>query len=410
MENNKNLFKKLIRLPKEERYDSLLQLIKYFLLSTLIVVESLIIATTGPFWWVSLILCLLLTTCIIIPVFVQLSFKNRIPIYVFQTFFIVALTIVNGKYYSATLFNIVLAFFYIDNTFLNNVIMGLFNTFACLASLFASKYLTPYLKANVQPFSSNGQILANFFANDFIFFLLLFILINLIMEVLRKNKELNHAVKEIQARERKLRESYEQLHDVTILKERNRIAKQIHDTTGHSITTIIMQTEAAKMIIDKDPVDAKNKIISANLQAVTALEEMRRAVHYLGDTTPEFNLMSSLTATINETQEGTGIVVRSKIDEDIVLEHKKAFFLYTSLKEGFNNGIRHGKSTAFFFELKKVDGGVEFLLSDNGKGTDNISVSFGLKNMQEEAQSYGGSATFSSYPDEGFEIKIFLPV
>ena len=197
---------------------------------------------------------------------------------------------------------------------------------------------------------------------------------------------------------------------VTALEERQRIAKDIHDTAGHSITTIIMQTEAARLVIDSDPADAKRKIAAANLQARNALEELRESVHLLSGAKEQLTLRETLMNIIHESTDGTGIVIRADID-DITLCNAKHRFVCNTLKEGISNGLRHGSATAFYFELKRKGERISFLLSDNGKGTDECQLKkgFGLKGMTARAEAFGGEISFESEPGEGFEIHISLP-
>ena len=189
-----------------------------------------------------------------------------------------------------------------------------------------------------------------------------------------------------------------------------RIAKDIHDTAGHSITTVIMQTEVAKRIIDKNPEEAKTKIISANLQAKHALEELRDSVHLLSGMQKGETLKTALEKIIHESTDGTGLTVRSQI-EDVVVSPAKHRFLCNTLKEGISNGLRHGTATAFWFELKEESNKIAFLLSDNGNGVDinDLRLGFGLSAMQERARAFGGEVRFHSEKDEGFELHLFLP-
>ena len=87
-------------------------------------------------------------------------------------------------------------------------------------------------------------------------------------------------------------------------------------------------------------------------------------------------------------------------------------FLCNSLKEGISNGLRHGKATAFWFELKEENGWLHFLLSDNGIGVQSkkLPLGFGLTTMRERARSLGGEAEFVAEIEEGFELKISLPM
>ena len=237
-----------------------------------------------------------------------------------------------------------------------------------------------------------------------------FLVVHIALAFYRQYLKLNKAVQELDESRRKLQKAYEAVAEVTALEERQRIAKDIHDTAGHSITTVIMQTESAKRIIDSSPEEAKAKIVAANLQAKHALEELRDSVHLLSGRAEKQPLQTSLQAILNESTDGTGIIIRSAIEE-IDLAEAQARFLCNSLKEGISNGIRHGGATAFWFELKAEENTVEFLLSDNGTGLSDgeLRAGFGLSAMQDRAQYFGGKAEFQSEVDEGFEIRITLP-
>lgn len=221
--------------------------------------------------------------------------------------------------------------------------------------------------------------------------------------------KLDKALMELDESQTALKKAYAMVAEVTALEERQRIAKEIHDTAGHSLTTVIMQTEAAKRVIDKDREEAKSKIIAANLQAKHALEELRDSVHLLSGTESNRTLKTEMEEIIHESTDGTGIVIRSEIAETYVSPAKHRF-LCNTLKEGISNGLRHGGATAFWFELKVVEEEIHFLLSDNGVGTpmDALQKGFGLKAMENRANALGGEITFSSEQGEGFEIHLRL--
>lgn len=406
MENGNLLSKlrsKFLASDKSKRYDFITFCLSCLLLVALVVIEILVIVTCKEWWWIGLILCVLLTASFCVGVFVELSLKKRMPFDIFNFLACVSLSLINKANFSSTLFNIVLANFYLKNSIKTNIIMAVCAFVCYLSAAITGTFVLSSDRTVV-------AVLSSAFSNDLVYFVLIFTFINLISTTMRKNKELSFAVEEIAEREKKLKEANEELSKTAVLQERNRIAKQIHDTTGHSITTIIMQTEAAKLIIDKDPEEAKKKIISANLFAINALEEMRTAVHVLGGENNGFDLISSLTATINNTTENTNITIRTKIDDDINVDKDLGMFIFSSLKEGLNNGIRHGNGTAFYFELAKKEGCLRFVLSDNGTGTEDVKPGFGLKKMKEQAESFGGKITFSSAKGEGFEIEIIIPL
>ena len=246
--------------------------------------------------------------------------------------------------------------------------------------------------------------------NDLLIIVIHFLIFNFAMQIYRKNKDITTALDELNASIEKLRVAYGELQEIALLEERQRIAKDIHDTAGHSITTVIMQTEAAKLVIDTDPEKAKSRIAAANLQAKHALEELRESVHLLSGISEGLTLKGQLENIIHDTTDGTGIAVRSDIDE-IKLCDAKSRFICNTLKEGISNGLRHGGATAFWFELKQEGALVRFLLSDNGSGQDIASLKegFGLSGMHARAESLGGTVWFETEEGEGFEVHLTLP-
>ena len=237
-----------------------------------------------------------------------------------------------------------------------------------------------------------------------------FLAVHIALAFYRQYLKLDRTLRELDESKQELEKAYAVVAEVTALEERQRIATDIHDTAGHSITTVIMQTESAKRILESNPDEAKAKIVAANLQAKHALEELRASVHLLSGLTEKQTLKDDLLSVLHESMDGTGLNIRSEI-EDISVSEAKHRFLCNTLKEGISNGLRHGGATAFWFELKREKDMLRFLLSDNGKGIDGApQEGFGLSTMRQRAKSLGGEVTLSSEIDEGFEISIVLPM
>ena len=236
-----------------------------------------------------------------------------------------------------------------------------------------------------------------------------FIIIHIALAFYRQYLRLDRTLQELDESKKELEKAYAVVAEVTALEERQRIAKEIHDTAGHSLTTVIMQTEAAKRIVEENPAEAKSKIVAANLQAKHALEELRDSVHLLSGNTAKDSLKTAFEKIIHESTDGTGITIRSDIS-DVALSDAKFRFLCNTLKEGISNGLRHGGATAFWFEFKEEDGALHFLLSDNGKGVKGeIKFGFGLTSMQDRARALGGEIAFDSEENEGVELRVKLP-
>ena len=346
-----------------------------------------------------------------VKLFALRSFKPRIFCYVIDILLLLVLTYFSGGRLISTLFVVILSEFYLSQEKLSgNIAMGVCSSVLYLAMLALSQTLRDESVAL-------DLLISNAF-EDLIIFVLHFLIMNFLLLIYRKNEEIAKRVKErdesnqkLEESNQKLAEAMEKLKEVTALEERQRIAKDIHDTAGHSITTVIMQTEAAKLAIERDPEGAKRSVVAANLQAKHALEELRESVHLLSGSRTQMTLKDMLLDIVHESTDGTGIAVRCDID-DVSLCDAKCRFLCNTLKEGISNGLRHGKATAFYVELKKTGKDVNFLLSDNGTGMEisSLKEGFGLRGMHSRAASLGGTVWFETEIDEGFEIHLRLPL
>ncbi len=377
----------------------------------LILVEILILLTNWearyftdiPSWWVQLPALFLLAFENALKFWAARSAGAKIPCYVLDTVLLIVITLFSDGALLSTLYIVILSEFYLTQTkLIGGIAMGVTSIGLFLIAFAVSGALRG---EDVKI----AALVTNAF-NDIIIIAFHFLIVNFAVHMYRKNREVTKAFDELNESNIKLGIAYRELQEVTALEERQRIAKDIHDTAGHAITTVIMQTEAAKLILDSDPAEAKRRIAAANLQAKNALEELRESVHLLSGISEQDTLKEQMEEIIHNTTDGTGITVRYEIDEISVCDAKRRF-LCNTLKEGISNGLRHGGASAFWFELKEADGQISFLLSDNGSGVDmtQIEEGLGLKGAYRRAESLGGSVKIESERDEGFELYVTLP-
>ncbi len=353
--------------------------------------------------------------CILLPVAAFLLVENAVKIwgikrfavkvafYVMDVVSILVLTIFSDGALISTLYIVILSDFYVNQrSLINNVVMGA----SCIATFLVTFAVSNAMKG----ISVNVVTLVSTMLNDILLIAFHFFILNFAVQIYNKNKEITKTLEELNVSNEKLQVAYRELQEITVLEERQRIAKDIHDTAGHSITTVIMQTEAAKLVIDSDPADAKRKITAANLQAKHALEELRGSVHLLSGSHNARTLKDQILEIIHDSSDGTDVVFRFDIEDAELCDAKQRFLLNT-LKEGISNGLRHGGATAFYVEFKRDKDAMNFLLSDNGKGAklSSLKEGFGLAGMHARAESLGGQVWFETEEGEGFEIHLRLP-
>jgi len=248
----------------------------------------------------------------------------------------------------------------------------------------------------------------------YIIFIIIFKLINYL---LFQNKIIEESLKEITVKKIEkdevyghLSEAYEKVELMTANSERNKIAREIHDTVGHTLTTVLVEMEASKRLMDKDIIKAKEKLSLAQEQVRKGLNDIRSSVRILEQGKEIMDFWGSLKTFITECEMHSDIIVKSHVDSDMNIYDSGKKVIYRALQEGLTNGIRHGKSTAFIFKLFVSDNSINFSLEDNGIGAVALTKGFGLRSMEERVKELGGELDIYSEEGEGFSIYIKLPL
>lgn len=385
--------------------------LKTVLICVLLVMEILISAQASlslrfvP-WLVLTGCCVALFILEAVNEFKLRNFAAKIVFYSVEAALLLVMCVLSGEGYLSVLFCVVLTGCYITvESFRDRTIFfGSGCAIFCISYLVGRMIGHPLSSAYKYAIDSLSGMLFGLFAIS-----LDYVVAQFIIKFYNTNRSLSAALAEKERSQAQLEAAYEQLTRTRVYEERNRIANDIHDNAGHSMTTVIMQTEAAKLLIDDNPQEAKACIISANIQARNALEQMRESVHLLAGKEKHNTIKEDLQLIIEQTMDGTGVRVRSDI-ADATLPEEIHLFLCNTLKELLSNGIRHGKATAFYVEFIADRHRIKLLVSDNGMGVaEGVKLGFGLKTITEKTEKFGGKCVFSNESGEGFEATIYLP-
>ncbi|WCN37676.1 sensor histidine kinase [Aneurinibacillus uraniidurans] len=228
-------------------------------------------------------------------------------------------------------------------------------------------------------------------------------------------KDLNNTLEQrVQERtkslEHSIRETAKARAEMSALEERNRIAGDIHDIVGHTLTTTIVQIEAGKRLVEKDLSRALEKFELSQDLVRNGLNEIRRAIRIEHEDEQSFIFPDALHHLIAETIKYTGVTIDASISPLPSLTKAQKKFIYHALQEGLTNGIRHGQSTHFIFLLERRNTALHFVLKDNGVGSSAITCGFGLTMMQKRARQLKGDVTLSSQSGKGYTISITMPI
>lgn len=205
------------------------------------------------------------------------------------------------------------------------------------------------------------------------------------------------------------------------LVERENISRNIHNSVGHSITAAIMTLDAADMLYDVKPDEARKRMNDANERIRGSLESIRRAVRTLDDETgtmPVSDLRAAMDGIIDDFVMDTEYHVSRIYDvpaEELQIPHEHAEFLTGVLEELLTNGVKHGSATEFAVILTGDSAHIKLEVKDNGRsdfGEENsrarIEKGFGVKKMISYAERCGGKTGFVN--DDGFRAFVELPV
>ncbi|WFR58049.1 sensor histidine kinase [Anaerocolumna sp. AGMB13025] len=223
-------------------------------------------------------------------------------------------------------------------------------------------------------------------------------------------QELKIKSKQLEDTNLKLCDNATNLEEITILKERNRIAREIHDTFGHTLTSVLMELEAGERLLRLEKEAAAEKIGLAKGQVRKGLTDIRESVGILNRGKAVVDFTASLKLLLEETKNYGGIHIRYEIKELPPLTETQEKALFRALQEGLTNGIKHGSSSAFIFLLNYDGNKVTFHLQDNGTGCEKIVYGFGLSAMEQRIRETGGKLCVTSALQEGFCIDITLPL
>ena len=205
----------------------------------------------------------------------------------------------------------------------------------------------------------------------------------------------------------KLRDYAAQAERLATAQERNRVARDIHDGLGHSLTVVQMQVKAARAVLPTDPRKADEVLAKAQDQAETALADVRRSVKALREPRPVPPLPEALKALADT----AGVAVRltvSGTERPLPDEQREA--LFRAAQEGLTNVRKHAGADRADVELDYTASAVRVAVRDDGAGSDGTaSTGFGLIGLRERAGHLGGTLTFTSAPGRGSALSMEIP-
>lgn len=195
-----------------------------------------------------------------------------------------------------------------------------------------------------------------------------------------------------------------QIYNAT-LKERNRIAREIHDNVGHMITRSILQVGAIGVINTDEKLKAPISDLKSTLD--TAMDSMRKSVHDLYD--ESVDLRQAL-AKLKPTDSAFAFSLEYDCEDDVSRDVKYAFIAIA--KEAVNNAVKHSNGDEIRIIVREHPAFYQLEIMDNGTSADERSLTgetgdgIGIKNIKERVAAIGGTMRIKA--DDGFMIFVTL--
>lgn len=222
---------------------------------------------------------------------------------------------------------------------------------------------------------------------------------------------------ELEASHRQLQNYAEQVAELATTEERNRLAREIHDSLGHYLTVINVQLEKAIAFKTRDTQTADQALKDAKHLASEALKDIRRSVGTLRSSPENFSLAQALAGLVAPLED-------SPMTIDLQIEGDEAGFsrqslqtLYRAAQEGLTNIQKHAQASQVSIHIKLEEQQACLSITDNGQGFDPAMMlpdsqqdsHYGLQGIQERLELVRGSFRVESAPHHGTALLVTVP-
>lgn len=205
----------------------------------------------------------------------------------------------------------------------------------------------------------------------------------------------------------------QRIEELATLEERNRIARDIHDSLGHALVALNIQIESVLTLWKANELDeAYELLVEAKQLGSNALQSVRQSVSAIrSDLLQGKSLEEAITSLAREFQHTTGVHPDYEIQLAHPLSNQTSTVVYRVVQEGLTNICKHANATAVQIHLRSTPSELSLVIQDNGKGFHlNANRSgFGLQGMRERVAALGGKLDIASQPGQGCRITVSLP-
>jgi signal transduction histidine kinase len=228
-----------------------------------------------------------------------------------------------------------------------------------------------------------------------------------------------HLLTELEESHHRLQEYARQSEELAASRERNRIAREIHDSLGHYLTAINVQLEKAMLLYQPDPKVAYETINDTKRMAGQALKEVRESVATLRQNSELFEFRPALIQLVAEIRAHNSFEIELNIEgSEKGFSSQTLLTLYRVAQEGLTNIRKYAQSRQVKLMVNFNEQDVTLSLGDDGKGFDVSSLQnlspgrkggYGLQGAKERLGMVGGHLEIESSSGKGTQLKVVAP-
>jgi len=203
--------------------------------------------------------------------------------------------------------------------------------------------------------------------------------------------------------------------------DRNRISRDLHDSTVQSLTSLGHKMEYCSRIVDRDPIQVKLELQAMGELNKEIINDMREIIYDLRPMSlNNLGLVSTIEAYCLHLRRSSNVEIEFKAEgKEKELDSVSSVTLYRIIQEACNNAIRHSKGRKISVSISFGDDSVKTMISDNGVGFDLQDIEkqakeksrhcFGLQIIKERVRLLSGSLFIDTKPGEGTKIAVTIP-
>jgi signal transduction histidine kinase len=222
-------------------------------------------------------------------------------------------------------------------------------------------------------------------------------------------------VEQLEEAQQQLRRYASEVEELTVTRERNSIAREIHDTLGHYLTILAVKLETAAKLDERSDPRLHAELVEARRVASECLVEVRRSVAALRPAPLSLvqlhEGLARLVAEFEDSAPGTQVTLDVEGPTE-ALGAELRLALFRSAQESLTNIRKHAEASKVLLRLRIEGSRAELLVRDNGRGAQPAThePGFGLQGMGERVALFGGRVEAGPDPEQGWRVEVLLPL